>query len=82
MNKVDRNQLQRKDANEPYMLHEAIGDLLKVDPKPWMKSGWTQLMLGGQLLDSVSKVSPGKEVKARLIDGTVTMNVTETNLKS
>ena len=36
MNKVDRNQLKRAGANEPFFLFEIPGDILKGDVKPWM----------------------------------------------
>ena len=37
MNKIDRNQLSRKDANDPYVVQEAIQDIFKGDIKPWTK---------------------------------------------
>jgi len=36
MNKIDRSELKRKDAYEPFLLHEVISDLLNGDVKPWM----------------------------------------------
>ena len=37
INKVDRNQLKRKDANDAYLIKEVIYDWFKGDPKPWSK---------------------------------------------
>jgi exodeoxyribonuclease VII large subunit len=49
--------------------------LARLDPGPWLDSGWTQLSLDGKPLRSLSEVVIGDTVQARLRDGVLRMDV-------
>jgi exodeoxyribonuclease VII large subunit len=49
---------------------------IRRDPKPWLKQGWTCLEgADGRRLSSVKELHPGDEVKARLLDGRLTLQI-------
>ena len=49
--------------------------LIKIDPGPWLNSGWTQLRASGKLVQSVLDLEKGSEVTARLKDGQILLSV-------
>ena len=49
--------------------------LVRLDPKPWMETGWTQLARAGKPLKSVRDFKPGDTITARLRDGTLDLSV-------
>jgi exodeoxyribonuclease VII large subunit len=49
--------------------------LTRLDPSPWLDSGWTQLSLDGKPLLSSEDTSIGANVQARLRDGMLRMTV-------
>jgi exodeoxyribonuclease VII large subunit len=51
--------------------------LIGIDPMPWLNRGWTQLRIGQDNLSSISKVSVGDSVHARLKDGVLKMRIVE-----
>ncbi len=51
--------------------------LTRLDPSPWLDSGWTQLSLDGKPLLSSEDTSIGSNVQARLRDGMLRMTVNE-----
>ena len=57
-------------------------DLTRVDPGPWLNTGWTQLSSKGKPLKTVRDFKLGDEVQARLRDGVMTMSVTAVKQKS
>lgn len=57
-------------------------DLTRVDPGPWLNTGWTQLSSKGKPLKTVRDFKLGDEVQARLRDGVMTMSVTAVQRKS
>jgi exonuclease VII large subunit len=55
--------------------------LTALDPTPWLKSGWTQLMAKGKQVNSVDLVNPGETLTARLLDGSLQLQVTHKTAK-
>lgn len=58
--------------------------IVRLDPKPWLAQGWTQLWIDKRPVRRVAEIKPGDQVKARLIDGRAALIVervetTETN---
>jgi exonuclease VII large subunit len=49
--------------------------LTALDPTPWLKSGWTQLMANGQQVNSVESIDLGDTLTARLLDGSLQLQV-------
>jgi exonuclease VII large subunit len=47
-----------------------------IDPRPWIQQGWTQLFHGTQQVKTLSSLSVGAQIHARLSDGSVEMQVT------
>ncbi len=57
-------------------LHGLQNELTRIDPQPWLNTGWTQLSRKGRPLKTVRDFKPGDEVQARLRDGLMTLSVT------
>lgn len=55
-----------------FSLHQKLTAL---DPTPWLKSGWTQLMASGRQINSVESIDLGDTVTARLLDGSLQLQV-------
>jgi exodeoxyribonuclease VII large subunit len=51
--------------------------LTRLDPSPWLDSGWTQLSLDGKPLLSSEDTSIGANIQARLRDGMLRMTVND-----
>ena len=51
------------------------------DPRPWLKSGWTQLQSPSKRVVSIKDINLGETLLASLIDGTLTVTVTDKNKK-
>lgn len=62
-------------------IHTLQMELTKVDPGPWLNTGWTQLTSKGKTLKTVRDFKPGDEVQARLRDGIMTLAVTDIKSK-
>ena len=56
-------------------ISELEKELVRRDPTPWLKKGWTQLSGESGLLLSVKKIKKGESIHARLLDGRVKMTV-------
>jgi exodeoxyribonuclease VII large subunit len=56
--------------------------LTQLDPKPWLKEGWTQLVVGGKKLISIHDGQIGDTLNARVIDGTLTLKITDKMTKT
>lgn len=64
-------------------LQEFEKAFLRIDPRPWLKRGWTQLMSkskaeGEKLILSVDQLSVDEQLSARLLDGSVELVVRQT----
>lgn len=49
--------------------------LVRLDPKPWLEQGWTQLYVGKKAVKRIGDLRPGDQVKARLLDGRAVLTV-------
>ncbi len=49
--------------------------LIRLDPKPWLEQGWTQLYVGKKAVRGVRDLAKGDLVKARLLDGRAELTV-------
>lgn len=49
--------------------------LTKLNPKPWLDTGWTQLSVSGKNLKSTDDVKVGTKIQARLRDGILKLTV-------
>jgi exodeoxyribonuclease VII large subunit len=56
--------------------------LIQLDPKPWLKEGWTQLVVGGKKLISIHDGQIGDTLNARMVDGTLTLKITDKMIKT
>lgn len=64
------------------LLSERHREVTKMDPSPWLKAGWTQLNIGGRNIRSLSEVSSGDTLSARLMDGILKLRVEEKQARS
>jgi exodeoxyribonuclease VII large subunit len=55
---------------------DLLSQLDRINPKPWLEKGWTQLFEQKNLMDSVHKIKDNQSLTARLIDGLVDLKVT------
>ena len=51
-------------------------ELKSHDPKPWLKTGWTQLRNKNGQLKSIKSLKVGDSIKAKLSDGNIKLKVT------
>ena len=51
--------------------------LTQLDPKPWLKEGWTQLVTKGRKIMSIHDASVGDTVTARMLDGSFTLKISD-----
>jgi exonuclease VII large subunit len=56
--------------------------LTQLDPKPWLKEGWTQLVVGGKKLISIHDGQIGETLTARVVDGTLTLKITDKSIRT
>lgn len=63
-------------------LHVLQTELTRIDPGPWLNTGWTQLSSKGKPLKTVRDFKPGDEVQARLRDGVMTMAIKDIKTKN
>ena len=57
-------------------LFEREQKLIRLDPGPWLDSGWTQISHNGSPIKSIADVEPTQEVTARIRDGVLKLKVT------
>jgi exonuclease VII large subunit len=61
-------------------MERILADLDKVfaglDPRPWLRQGWTQLFSGTHQIKSIGDLKLNSALRARLVDGTVDLIVT------
>lgn len=62
-------------------LTQIFGAIQKLDPKPWLAAGWTQLSLDQQPITSINQVGRSDTLKARLLDGTLILEVKDKTLQ-
>lgn len=60
-------------------LEQLASAVAQKDPQPWLKSGWTQLLLQKKPIKSVSEISIEQVIKAVLIDGNIDLKVIKIN---
>jgi len=67
-------------------IHLKLGDfereLIKLDPTPWLKKGWTQLSGKNGMVSSVAQLSLEETLSARLVDGKVSLKITKIDPKN
>ncbi|MBP9707313.1 MAG: exodeoxyribonuclease VII large subunit [Oligoflexales bacterium] len=56
-------------------LEQLTSAIAQKDPQPWLKSGWTQLLLQKKPIKSVNEIYIEQVIKAVLIDGNVDLKV-------
>jgi exodeoxyribonuclease VII large subunit len=56
-------------------LHGLEQQLTRLDPTPWLASGWTQLSSHGRNLKNLEDVDVGDEITARLRDGVLSLRL-------
>lgn len=49
--------------------------LLSLDPRPWLKKGWTQVFKGKKLVKSIGQVQLNDQVHIRLLDGKLDLTI-------
>lgn len=60
-------------------LQSFFTELKALDPRPWLKLGWTRLYSGqGELVKSIKDLKSGDKIEAQLLDGRVHMDITKT----
>lgn len=69
------NAVQSKHTVTEKSIAELETKVTRIDPSPWLKKGWTQLMSGQTKISSVQQLKPGQGLSARLLDGKLDLTV-------
>lgn len=72
------NQVLHKMSESLFALNQRLTQL---DPKPWLKEGWTQLVSAGKKITSIHDVEIGDHLTARVVDGTFTLKIADKLIK-
>lgn len=73
--------VQAKHREAEKTLSELENNVTRIDPSPWLQKGWTQLMSDQSRVTSVSQLTQGQHISARLLDGKLDLTVSNIELK-